>query len=514
MKRLNRFCLIILLSYVVTQKINCIPVPVIEKHTTWRQVQEQVQDTVVQIFVQGTKLDIIHPYRTPDQICCTGSGFFINGEGDIITNAHVVDQAAGIWVQIPSLGKRPVIAELISICHERDLALLKLSDADREHVRYVLGKIPFLPLGDSDTVRRADEVLVLGYPLSQQSLKSTTGVISGREQTLIQMDATINPGSSGGPMLDMNGEVIGISAEKIVGAGVDNVGYAIPINVFKLIYDDMRKFPLLRKPFLGVVMTNATEELTDYLGNPQPGGCYVVEIIKDSILYKAGLRGGDMIYEIDGNHLDIYGEMTVPGFEDKVSIITYVTHLKIAQKVSFVVYRKSERMEFFATVSQNDLPAIREIYPGYEPMDYEIFAGMVIMPLTVNHVRAFAPQIPGLLRYVEGNRQDESALIVTHVFHNSEMHKSRTIHPGVILNEVNGIRVRTLEELRNALIQSATAKHFTVKSVDLAAYTTENLLVALSMDKVLKETPFLAQAYRFDVPQLVSAMLEKRVEQV
>ena len=347
----------------------------------WRPIQKKAGDTVVQIFAQGTFLDLMHPYRTPDQVCSAGSGFFINKDGDIVTNAHVVDQAAGIWVQIPSMGKRPIIATLISICPERDLALLRLSDEGRELVRQAQGEIPFLSLGDSDSVYRADEVLVLGYPLGQQSLKSTTGVISGREQNLIQMDAAISPGSSGGPMLDMNGQVIGISAVKCIGQDVDNVGYAIPINTLKIILDDMCEIPLLRRPFLGLVMSNATDELTSYLGNPQPGGCYAVEIVKDSTLYKAGLRGGDMIYEVDGNRLDIYGEMVVPGIEDKISIIGYISRLKIGQEVTLTVYRAGQCKTFAATVTQHDLPAICEVHPGYEDIDYLLFCLMLYFSL-------------------------------------------------------------------------------------------------------------------------------------
>jgi serine protease Do len=476
-------------------------------HAQWREIQDRAQDTVVQIFVQGVRVDMLHPYGTPEQVCCSGSGFFINEQGDIITNAHVVDEAVGIWIQIPSLGKRPVAVDLVSICHERDLALLKLSEDDRRFVCDTLGKIPFLPLGNSDSVRRADEVLVLGYPLGQQSLKSTTGVVCGREQTFIQMDAAINPGSSGGPMLNSAGEVIGISAEKIVGAGVDNVGYAIPINIFTLVHDDMLTFPLLRKPFLGIVMINATPELTDYLGNPQPGGCYVVEIVKDSILHKAGLCGGDMIYEIDGHRLDIYGEMSVPEFEDKISIVTYISHLKIGQKVSLVAYRRGERIECTVIVSQSDLPAIREVYPGYEPLDYEIFAGMVVMPLTVNHIRLFAQQIPGLLRYIELAHQNEQAVIVTHVFYNSEMQKSRTIHPGVILSEINGKSVKTLQDFRDAVACCKQEKYFVAKAIDLEVFTTEELLVALSMDKVLREVPMLAQTYRYEISPWIKKLV-------
>ena len=124
-------------------------------------------------------------------------------------------------------------------------------------IKRVLGSIPFLPLGDSDLIHRSDEVLALGYPLGQQSLKSTTGVISGREQHLIQMSAAINPGNSGGPSLNTKGEVIGINSAGIPAA--QNVGYMIPINDLKIVLADLYKVKLLRKPFLGVLFNNATD---------------------------------------------------------------------------------------------------------------------------------------------------------------------------------------------------------------------------------------------------------------
>ena len=93
----------------------------------WRPVQEKIKDTVVQIFAQVAEFDWLQPYRTPHQYPARGSGFFINDQGEIITNAHVVDQALAVWIQIPSLGKRLIDVSVISVCpeSERDIALLK-----------------------------------------------------------------------------------------------------------------------------------------------------------------------------------------------------------------------------------------------------------------------------------------------------------------------------------------------------------------------------------------------------
>src|SRR5579871_5723526 len=92
----------------------------------WRPIQEEVHDTVVQIFSQVAEIDLLQPYKTPAQYGVRGSGFIINEQGDIITNAHVVEQAIAVWIQIPSLGKRLIDVTIIGICPERDLALLRM----------------------------------------------------------------------------------------------------------------------------------------------------------------------------------------------------------------------------------------------------------------------------------------------------------------------------------------------------------------------------------------------------
>ena len=151
----------------------------------------------------------------------------------------------------------------------------------------------------------------------------------------------------------------------------------------------------MRKPFLGILYNNASESLTEYLGNPQPGGCYIVEVVKGSTMYKAGVKPGDMLYAINGHQIDIYGDMSVPWSEDKISIVDYVSRMTAGEKVNLVVYRKGDRKEVELSFDLTELPPIRKVFPGYEEIDYEVFAGMVVMQLTLNHIHIMEKVVPG-----------------------------------------------------------------------------------------------------------------------
>ena len=479
---------------------------VVTKTELWRPIQEKVKDTVVQVFSQIARVDLLQPFKTPSQHSALGSAFFINEDGDLITNAHVVNQAKAVWIQIPSLGKQIIDVDVIGLSPDRDLALLRVRPEGLALIRATLGEVPYLSMGNSDLVRRADEVMALGYPLGQQSLKSTTGVISGREHNLIQMSAAINPGNSGGPLLNAQGEVVGINSAGIVEA--QNVGYMIPINDLKIVLNDLYTVKLLRKPFLGVLFNNATESLTEFLGNPRPGGCYVVEVVKNSTLAKAGVQPGDMLYALNGHAIDAFGDMVVPWSEDKISIMDYVSRLSIGDDVKLVLYRSGARKEMSVTFSQAELPAIKKIYPGYEDIDYEVVGGMVVMDLTINHVQLMAEAVPGLARYAEMSNQNDPALVVTHIFPNSQLSRSRTIMVGSTLKEVNGKPVHTLAELRAAVAAGKHEKFLTIKAADNISRASDNVFVALPLEKVLGEEMQLARDYHYDLSSTVKDLLD------
>lgn len=475
--------------------------PIIEKlvsaQQSWSNLQAKVKDTVVQIFAQKAVVDLLQPFKTPAQYQSTGSGFFINSNGEIITNAHVVDQAKGVWIQVPSLGKRQIDVDIIGVSPDRDLALLKIKDDELESFKRDLGSIKFLPLGNSDLVHRADEIMTLGYPLGQQGLKSTTGVVSGREQNLIQIDAAINPGNSGGPSVNLKGEVIGINT--LYAPDAQNVGYIIPINELKIILDDLRNFKLLKRPYLGILYNNASEALTKFLGNPLPGGVYVVEVYKDSPLHKAGIQKRDMIYEINGHQLDVYGELLWN--EDRISIIDYVAQLKIGQEISLVAYRQGKRIELKFIFNYPEPLPIHKIYLGYEPIEYEVVAGMVVQPLTTNHLPILVNNAPGLTKYAEMKHQMEPALIITHIFPDSQAQRCRSLMPGAILSEVNGSKITTLDSLRTALFKSLDTGIVSIE-------TTDSVFVVLPFQKILEEDQRLAKDYFYPLTPGVKALVD------
>lgn len=464
----------------------------------WGHLQKNISNTVVQIFNHGFQFNWMEPFRTPMPTQATGSGFLINEVGEIVTNAHVVDQADVVYVQMPSFGKHQFEVYVMSVMPERDFALLKFKDADLEIIKTQLGKIPYLPLGNSDLVRRADEVMAVGYPLGQQSLKSTTGVVSGYESGMIQMSAALNPGNSGGPTLNAAGEVIGISTAIIKGA--NSVGYIIPINLLKVYLDEMRTEPLVRKPYLGIYQVIATKELTKALGNPQPGGIYIVEVNQDSPL-KDKIQPGDMLYNLNGYDVDIYGEILAPWSEEKVTTAEFVSRFPIGTELSFVVYRQGEKKTFTCNLTRQELAPIREMYPNYEAIAYEIFGGFVVMQLTLNHVELLGNLVSGLAKYAEPKNQFEPQLIITSTLSHSPAERCRIKLVGSIIKKVNGKEVHTLEELRSALLASGN---------QIQIETADNIMIAMDKEDVVKSEARLAQWNSYQITPAMQALIKKQ----
>ncbi len=487
-------------------------VKVIEKiHTQqpWAAVQEKARDTVVQVISQTAEVNILQPFRTPQQRMSAGSAFFINEEGELITNAHVIDEAQAIWIKIPSLGKVIIDCEVVGKSPERDLALLRPTKEGLEVIKKSLRKIPFLPLGNSDEVHRVDEVLTLGYPLGQSSLKSTAGVVSGREhingQHSIQVDSPINPGSSGGPALNFAGEVIGISYSGIMSA--QSVGYIIPINELKLVLNDLRSNRLLRKPFLGVIFNHGSADLAQYLGNPEPAGCYVVDVYQGSPLAKAGIKSGDMIYEINGYRIDEYGDLSVSWHEDKLSVIDYISRLRVGEPISMVFYRKGTKHTVKFNFDHTDLAPVKKIFPGEDVIDYEVFGGMLVQPLTLNHVMALVNNAPSLAKYIDFKNQMEPVLVVTHIVPNSQMQRLDLLREGAIIAEVNNKQVKTLVDFRAAVKEAVQSAHAGKTKSLISFKTSDGVFFVLNIEKIIRDEPKLASLYQYPVSPCMKNLL-------
>lgn len=472
------------------------PVLVVQSEDNWLQVENAAQNTVVQIFAQVGKFNWLEPYKVEAQFESRGTGFFINDQGYIVTNAHVVNEAKTVWINIPALGRETIRVEVISFCPDRDLALLRITPEDLERVRKKLGQVPFLMLGDSDTAQRTNKVLVLGYPLGQQNMKSTTGVVSGREAansiSYIQITAPINPGSSGGPLISTRGAVIGIAVA--VAAETFNVGYAIPVNELKLILEGLLETRLFRKPILGGHFHNATDDHARFFGNPLPAGLYVHKIFKGSMLEKAGVQQGDMIYELNGHHLDSHGEATVPWSADKISLYDLVSRLTVGQEIKLVLYRSGKKKEMSFKLQQFSPYPVRIKYPDYEKIEREVIGGMVVMELAHNHLPHLVKTAPHLLKYRKMENMLEPVLLISHILPGSQAQKLRSLVPGDIIKSVNGTPVKTVDEFREALHASSHSEFLSITTADdvLAVFPLKAMLAdeeRLSTDFAYPLTP-------------------------
>ncbi|MCK4265005.1 trypsin-like peptidase domain-containing protein [Candidatus Babeliales bacterium] len=463
----------------------------------WSDVVKHSKDTVVQVFAGIAKFNWFEPFKTPQRLQHAGSGFFVSDQGYLVTNFHVVDEAVSIKIQIPTFGQEQFSAEVCGVYPDMDIALLRLTDEDFEKVRSKLGSIPVLQLGNSDEVYRTQGVLALGYPLAGQGLKSTQGIVSGFEKigftSYIQTTAPLNPGNSGGPSLNIKGEVIGVNFAGVLAA--QNVGFIIPTNDITPALKDLLNVKLLRKPYLGGIFAYVNEDLVGFLGNPEGGGFYVAEVFKNSSLEKAGVQPGDMIYEINGHHLDMFGEISVPWAEDRISVFDLLNRYKVGSSIEMVLYRRGKRLDIQFTLERGVVLPIRVIYPKYEKVDFEVFGGMVMMQLTLNHVNALVEHNPLFYKYAKIENQDKPKLVITSVLPGSQAHRCRSIEVGNVIKEVNGEPVSTLDEFRAAILKGNDNKFLTLRF--------ENKVFAvLSMQKIEAQEEELSKVHMYKVSDL------------
>ena len=233
-----------------------------------------------------------------------GSGFIINEEGYILTNYHVIQGAQEISVTLSN--DVTTTAQVVNYDENQDVAMIKITDESVE--------IPAtVELGDSDALQRGEEVIAIGTPLSTElSSTVTKGIISatsrsvavesGVTMNLIQTDAAINAGNSGGPLVNTKGEVVGINSSKISGEAVEGIGFSIPINDIKDKIESLSK-PILN---LGISVRTIDESLSKQLNMEQ--GLYIVEVTEFSSAEKAGLKAGDIIVKADGTRITTFDE--------------------------------------------------------------------------------------------------------------------------------------------------------------------------------------------------------------
>jgi serine protease Do len=246
--------------------------------------------------------------RGPQRQRSLGSGFIIDGDGSILTNNHVVENASKIVVKLSD--DQEYEAKVIGRDQKTDIAIIKIN------AKTNLSTANF---GDSDNLEVGEWVVAIGNPFGLDSTV-TSGIVSakgrhigqGPYDNFIQTDASINPGNSGGPLINLRGEVVGINTAIFSRTGGNiGIGFAIPINLVKELLPQLRGKGKVTRGYLGVLIQKVTPEIAESLGLDKSSGALVANVSKDGPAEKAGVKVGDVIIEFDGKEVRDSGDLPI-----------------------------------------------------------------------------------------------------------------------------------------------------------------------------------------------------------
>lgn len=306
-------------------------------------VANKVLPSVVGIQVKYSVNSPYYSFYGMDSTTATasGSGVIISDDGYILTNNHVVSTASkSSYYQVSEATNITVTlygdeteyeAKIVGTDELTDLAVLKIEKDGLVEAE----------IGDSDKVQVGEYAMAIGNPLNMQS-SATTGIISAKNRTItsdgrtykvIQTDAAINSGNSGGALINAEGKVIGINTLKLSGSGIEGIGFAIPINDTKNVYEQLISNGKVSRPFIGISGRTLDEQLAKKYGYEKTG-VYVVSVNEFSPAEKTGLKAGDIIYEFDGKEIKTMDELN-----------SYKNEHNIGDEVSLKILREKEEKE-------------------------------------------------------------------------------------------------------------------------------------------------------------------------
>jgi len=279
-----------------------------------------------------------------------GSGFIVSSDGLILTNKHVVSDTTADYTVITNNGKK-YPAKVLARDPAQDLALLKIE-----------GAVPFptVILGDSSTVQTGQSVIAIGNALGQFDNSVSVGVVSGQQRTitagdmtssetlenLIQTDAAINEGNSGGPLLNLKGEVIGVNTA--IAQGAQNIGFVIPINLAKRDIEQVKNTGKISYPYLGVRYVTIDDDVQNANKLPVDYGAWITSgddkeaaVMDGSPAQAAGLKDGDIILEVDGQKID-----------SKNTLSSIIAVHNVGDKVVLTVLRGKDQLKITVVLGE------------------------------------------------------------------------------------------------------------------------------------------------------------------
>ncbi len=370
--------------------------------------------------------------RAPRRSEALGSGFVISADGYIVTNNHVIEGADEIEVEF--FGGNRLPAKVVGTDLKTDIALLKVISET---------PLPFVSFGDSDVMRVGDWVVAMGNPLGQ-GFSVSAGIVSARNRALsgtyddfLQTDAAINRGNSGGPLFNMDGQVIGVNTAILSpNGGSIGIGFSMASNVVSQVVDQLQKYGETRRGWLGVKIQDVTPDVADAIGLATASGALVTDVPEGPAM-DAGVKSGDVITSFDG---------VVVG--DTRELVRRVGNTEVGKAVDIVVFRDGKVENLKITLGRRELAEGEQPVPAAaekpaEPVITELL-GLTLSPVT--------PELATEL----GLKPDDKGLVVSKVDEASEAFK-KGLRVGDLITEAGQQMVTSAAELQDRVTEAKDA---------------------------------------------------------
>lgn len=452
--------------------------------------KKSVSYSVVRIIANVINFNWNIPFQYDQPSKGQGTGFFIDCHY-ILTCGHVVSNSKNIYFEIPSKNSGKYECELVSICPYFDIALLKTKDYKSDY---------YVKLGDSDKLKIGLKVDVVGYPVGfsgsnniANNLKITTGILSGMQKKYIQTDSPINPGNSGGPLF-CDGVVVGINGSKLVGDDLENIGFSIPINNYKIIKDDLLKNSIVYRPNLLITYNNTDTELIKNLTNNKiKNGILISQILDKSIFKKCGIKKDCILTAIGGYQLDNYGLTNKKWLDTNMNIDIILSKFKNNSNIQVEYYEKKVLKKLKINL-EPFIPPIRDIFPTLEEVKYFVVGGMVFMNLTTNHINK--DNVKVLCNFVsKDNDYYKPKLILSYVFPNTKANILNNLKNSDIITKVNGYPVNNIEGFTKNIMKPIIINRIPYIKIE----NKEEKVFLMSVSDVIQQDMVFSEIYKYDL---------------
>ncbi|MDO6479003.1 DegQ family serine endoprotease [Shimia thalassica] len=367
----------------------------------------------------------------PRRTSALGSGFVISEDGYVVTNNHVIDGADEILIEFFSGEELP--AKLIGKDPNTDIALLKV-ESDKP--------LPYVSFGNSDTARVGDWVVAMGNPLGQ-GFSVSAGIVSARNRALsgsyddyIQTDAAINRGNSGGPLFNMDGEVVGVNTAILSpNGGSIGIGFSMASNVVTKVVKQLKEFGETRRGWLGVRIQNVTEDMVEAVDGLDEASGAMVTDVPEGPAKEAGLQAGDVITMFDGNEV-----------KDVRGLVRQVGNTDVGKTVRVIVLRDGATQTLKVTLGRRETAesAGPEAVPAEPETVEKDVLGLTVTPLTEE------------MRSELGVAEGTEGLVVTKVDEASKAFE-KGLRAGDVLTEASQQKLTSVDDLETRIAEAKEA---------------------------------------------------------